>query len=57
MRWCFPKARGYLKAPGHIYADRNQLDATIKTSIAPIVAETRRTVIGLHAVRQRRLVE
>src|SRR5262249_5259946 len=32
------------KAPGCIYADRNQLEATIKTSIAPIVAETRRTV-------------
>ena len=32
------------KAPGCIYADRNQLKATIKTSIAPIVAETRRTV-------------
>src|SRR5215831_14610010 len=44
------------KAPGCIIADRNQLEATIETSIAPLRKRGEQSV-GLHAARQRRLVE
>src|SRR5215831_16406304 len=45
------------KAPGCIYADRNQLEATINTSIAPMLRKRGEQSVGLHAARQRRLVE
>src|SRR5215467_14962690 len=45
------------KAPGCIYADRNQLEATIKRRLRLLLRKRGEQSVGLHAARQRRLAE